>query len=96
MKSIVVVLLMACCIIGALFLLNSLLGCGGSPLSVCNQTYQERCYDKNSDGIPEIVEICDGKHWNKVMDCSEQWNSSGELIRDKCVVFDNKAKCVSR
>jgi hypothetical protein len=95
MKSVFYVLLFFLGTIGLLFFFNAF-GCGSTPLSVCNQTQQERCYDKDSDGIPEIVEICDGSHWNKVMDCSEQWNSSGESIQDKCVIIDNEAKCVSR
>jgi hypothetical protein len=95
MKSVFYVLLFFLGMIGLLFLLSAL-GCGGSPLSVCNQAHQERCYDEDSDGIPEIVEICDGSHWNKVMDCSEQWDPSGESIQDKCVIINNEAKCVSR
>lgn len=77
-------------------LLFSMVNCSGSPLAVCNRIHQERCYDKDGDGIADVAEICDGEHWNKIMDCSEQWGADGEEINDKCVMIDNSARCKSR
>ena len=70
--------------------------CGGSPLDVCTQIQQERCYDADKNGEPETVQICDGEHWETSMDCSEQWDAEGNPVNDVCAMSKEEANCVKR
>lgn len=79
--------------VGVIFLT---VACGGSPLDVCSAIEKERCVDEDEDGIADIVQICDGEHWEDNMDCSEQWDADGNPINDKCAMDGEEAICVQR
>ena len=81
-------------LVGFVFLTT--VSCGGTPMPVCSAIEKERCFDEDGDGTTEVVQICDGEHWEDNMDCSEQWDADGNPINDKCVMDGEEAVCVAR
>lgn len=74
----------------------SVVSCGATPYEMCSNTNKQRCWDKDSDGTPEVIQICNGDNWIDVMDCSEQYLFDGGILDDKCVVEAEEAVCKKR
>lgn len=72
----------------AAYAITYLTGCGPSPWAPCSavQANEQRCGGT-------AIQMCDGEHWQPVVDCSRRHDADGVLITGVCVDEEGGPQC---
>lgn len=62
------------------------LGCGAVPHAACDGSKTWQC---NAN----TVEMCNGKFWQPIQNCSDQWDAEGNSASATCTMKEDSANC---
>ena len=76
-------------LLGVIFAM--MVGCGAPPYPSCSHPATWRCEQGNT-----WTQMCNGKFWQPIQDCSDQWDEEGNSVEATCEEVDEVARCVPK